>query len=163
MHDDPIDRRRFTALLVGATTLAACEEGSPPDDPDDDAVPIIRLDALAAGRPVDFWYPERRHAAFAVKLGAPVEGGVGPDGDIVAWHRACPHMGCPISAVDLDKAMLGPCPCHRSTFDLRTGTQIQGRATQGLVRVKLEVLADGTLCATGLEGVPFGDPLPEAT
>lgn len=161
MHDDRIDRRRFTTVLLGATALAACEEGEPPKPADPNARPVVHLDALADGSTVDFWYPERRHAAFAVKLGAPVDGGVGPDQDIVAWHRACPHMGCPISAVDVQRNCLGPCPCHRSTFDLRTGVQIQGRASQNLVRVRLEVLADGTVCATGIEGVPFGDPLPE--
>lgn len=166
MHDDPIDRRRFAALLAGATALAACDDGGgadPAPPPDPDARPVVHLDALAAGRAVDFWYPEERHAAFAIKLGERVVGGVGPDGDIVAWHRACPHMGCAINAVDYEHQRLGPCPCHLSTFDLRSGDQVQGRATQGLVRVKLEVLPDGTVCATGLEGVPYGDPLPEST
>ncbi len=156
------DRRGFIgAALAGVAGVAlGCEEGPPPDPPplpDDRILPS----ALAAG-PVDFTYPTPRHAAFALKLGRPVEGGVGPDGDVVAFHRACPHMGCPLTRVDHAKATLGPCACHRSLFDLsRGGAQIYGRATQGLVKVLLEEQADGSFCAVGIEGLPYGEPLRE--
>ena len=57
----------------------------------------------------------------------------------------------------LGKGEFGPCVCHFSRFDLRmSGRQIEGRATQRLVRVNLE-LEGGELYATGIEGVPFGE------
>ncbi len=122
---------------------------------------IVAEDALEEGVALIFQYPPQ-HEAFIVKLGRPAEGGVGPDGDIVAFHTACPHMGCPINPAgpeQLGTGVFGPCRCHQSTFDLKTsGRQIYGRATQNLVRVLIE--SDlGEIYAVGIEGLPFGEAL----
>jgi arsenite oxidase small subunit len=126
-------------------------------------VRVASLGELDGGGLVDFAYPEARHQAFAVKLGVAAEGGVGPDRDVVAFHRACPHMGCLLTVVDAGAGTLGPCACHFSLFDLkRGGAQVYGRATQNLVRVLLEVRDEGgesIVYASGLEGLPYGEAL----
>jgi arsenite oxidase small subunit len=118
---------------------------------------VAHRDEVSA-EPLDFEYPPG-HQAFIVKLGRPANGGVGPDGDIVAFHRACPHRGCAIGDVDLQRGELGPCPCHMSTFDLASGgLQVFGVASQNLVQVVLEERDSGGIHAVGLVGVPYGEP-----
>lgn len=165
----PISRRRLTQLLAAASAgglAAACgDSGSGPQEvegrPTEGPQRVIRLIDLVDGEPHWFEYPEG-HEAFAVKLAAPLPGGAGPNGDIVAYQNACPHMGCPLTEVDAEAGTLGPCACHFSLFDLRrNGAQVRGRATQNLVRVNLEVDADGILCATGINGLPYGEALRE--
>jgi arsenite oxidase small subunit len=123
------------------------------------------VSGLTVGEPVAFEYPTG-HAAILLKVEKPAELGSGGGADLVAYHVACPHMGCPIPATDtenLSKGILGPCPCHESTFDMcARGRQIYGRATQNLVRVLLEVQGDDVY-ATGVEGLPFGEPLRATT
>ena len=119
---------------------------------------IAEADELEVGRIVEFEYPES-HAAFLVVLEGAAEGGVGKDENIVAFHRACPHMGCPLVSLDSEKAQLGPCGCHRSLFDLRNGgAQIYGMATQRLPQIALEVRGKD-LFATGVRGLPYGEAL----
>ena len=122
---------------------------------------VVALDELEDGVSRTFHYPPQ-HSAFIVKLGQPAEGGIGPDADIVAFHLACPHMGCPLGVTDaeaLSNGVLGPCGCHQSTFDLRFGgRQIYGRASQNLVRVLLEY-DFVNIFAVGIEGVPFGEAM----
>ncbi len=153
--------RRELGQLLGAGLLggaaAACGQ-EPEEETSDGRTLVASLKELGDGDSIDFEYPEG-HAAFVAKLGVSAEGGLGPDADIVAFHKACPHMGCPIfpDADTLGKGEFGPCVCHFSRFDLRmSGRQIEGRATQRLVRVNLE-LEGGELYATGIEGVPFGE------
>ncbi len=159
---DPPNRRDVTGLLLagGAASVAmGCEEGPPPDLVGGPRT-VVHIDDLVAGRAVDFAYPEAHHAAFAIRLGARAAGGVGPDGDIVAFQRACPHMGCRITRIDAERGAFGPCACHQSLFDLRQGgLQIYGRASQNLVQIQLELLPDGTLCAVGLSGLTYGEAL----
>ncbi len=149
-----ISRRSFGVGLVAGTALATtagCDEPTL----------VASISNLQEGVAVPFRYPPQ-HPAFIVKLGQPAEGGIGPDADIIAFHVACPHMGCPLPIADqsaVGQGRLGPCRCHQSTFDLRhLGRQIIGRASQNLVRVLLE--SDGTqIYAVGIAGTPFGEPL----
>ena len=152
-----ISRRAFGRGAIGGTVVAAvsttgCGEVQ---------APIASLSSLKVGESVPFMYPDS-HPAFLVKLGAVAEGGIGPDADIVAFHTACPHMGCPLpvgNAEAITRGELGPCACHQSTFDLRAhGRQIYGRASQNLVRVLLEIQGDD-IYAVGIEGLPFGEAL----
>ena len=57
---------------------------------------IASLSDLKQGEPVDFNYPLQGQPNFLVKLGESAQGGVGPDGDIVAFSYLCAHMGCPL-------------------------------------------------------------------
>ncbi|MFT7622511.1 MAG: arsenite oxidase small subunit [Myxococcota bacterium] len=120
---------------------------------------VAALSELTVGQSVAFAYPEP-HAAMLVKLNRPAEFGVGPGQAVVAYHVACPHMGCPVVTLDAQKlaaGQFGPCVCHGSLFDLTAhGRQIHGRASQDLVRVQLRVDGDA-IYATGIVGLPFGE------
>jgi arsenite oxidase small subunit len=56
-----------------------------------------------------------------IKLGRKVDGGGGPDGDIVAFSTLCPHKGYPLGYVAADKTL--NCPGHYSRFDCEKGGQ----------------------------------------
>lgn len=151
--------RRDVGCLLGSGLLGSAAIACGPQPPPEvNRTWVSSVDELANGDSVDFEFPTG-HDAFVVKLGEPAEGGLGPDADIVAFHKACPHMGCPIvpDSESLGQGELGPCVCHFSRFDLRmSGRQIEGRASQRLVRVTLE-LEEGELYATAVEGIPFGE------
>ena len=159
-------RRRFLLIGGGALGSLALVRCTGPLVPDLDSirpiacprVPIGSLSDLAVGVPFDFDYPEAGVECFAVKLGNAAQEGVGPDTDVVAYSYLCTHMGCSLrDTYDHDHAVLGPCPCHFSTFSLaHEGMVVLGQATQNLVRIELEV-ADGELFATGLAGVIYGE------
>jgi arsenite oxidase small subunit len=90
-----------------------------------------------------------------MKMGRRVQGGVGPDGDIVAFSTLCTHMGCPLQ-YDV-QARAFKCGCHYSQFDPEMGGQmICGQATENLPQVTLAVSSDGAVTATGIEGLIYG-------
>lgn len=139
-----------------ALLAAACGTGG------DDVVKVASLDELEGGEPVAFELPDG-DACFAVGLDSPVEHGVGPGQNIVAYSTRCPHMGCPIEPRSADPATghFGPCACHQSVFDLRhDGRLICGRAGSNLARIELEVRGQG-LVALRRARPSFGEPLGE--
>ena len=84
---------------------------------------------MAVGQAIAFSYPDDSSPCTAIRIGAAVEGGVGPDRDIVAYSTLCTHMGCPV-AYDA-KSRCFKCPCHFSTFDAEKGGQmVCGQATE---------------------------------
>lgn len=119
---------------------------------------IAALRDLQPGEPISFKYPDDQHDNMLVQIGSRAQDGIGPDGDIVAYSVICPHMGCNIAAQYTAgrPAMLGPCPCHFSCFDIsKSGMQTQGVATQDLPQVLLEM--DGEeVFAIGLRGLLYG-------
>ncbi len=118
--------------------------------------PIARLSELAVGDTVAFEYPAPGDTSLLVRLGRPATGGAGPDSDVVAFSNRCTHMGCPIEDVRIDSGVLGPCPCHFTTFDLaRDGQVVLGQATQNLPRVDLELDGDD-IYATGVTRLIYG-------
>jgi cytochrome b6-f complex iron-sulfur subunit len=58
-----------------------------------------------------------------------------PEGDVVAFDRRCPHLGCPV----VWAAARGrfECPCHHAAFDARTGEVLFGPPTRGLTPVEV--------------------------
>lgn len=118
---------------------------------------IGSLSDLTPGEPFDFQYPLQGQKNFVVKLGAPASGGVGDDGDIVAFSYLCTHMGCPLIGLYKDEhKILGPCGCHFTTYDLtRHGIVVLGQATENLPQITLDI--DGEdLYATGVMGLIYG-------
>lgn len=120
---------------------------------------IGKLSKLKTNKPVYFSYPDEgaNSGSMLIKLGVPAGGGIGRDGDVVAFNSLCTHMGGPLGSTyqPADQA-LGPCPFHQSTFDLtRHGMIISGHATESLPQVLLE-LEGNDIYAVGLIGLIYG-------
>lgn len=114
---------------------------------------IASLADLSAGSAIDFDYPDGA-AAVLVDLGEATEGGVGPNGSIVAYSALCQHMGCAVEYRDATKDFF--CGCHASRFDARLGGQaVGGPAPRGLPRIALEIDGDD-IFATGIDGLVYG-------
>ena len=120
------------------------------------AKPLGLASKLRANVPVNFTFPDASSPCVLLKTGARVEGGVGPDADIVAFSTMCTHMGCPVSYEAATKTF--KCPCHYSMFDAEKGGQmICGQATENLPRIVLRYNAkDGALTAVSVNGLLYG-------
>lgn len=155
-------RRGFFKTLGGvsaASLLMTLPRESQAAEIVGDRIQVAPLDSLAVGDIIEFNYPTADDSAFLTRLARPALGGVGEGDDIVAFLRACPHMGCHIQELNIQEAVLGPCGCHRSRFDLsKGGLQIVGRATQNLVQIELEE-EEGLIIASGVLGLPYGHAL----
>ena len=118
---------------------------------------VAKLSHLAADRPVEFDYPDGHPytTAMLVKLNQPAGGGIGPDGDIVAFSKICTHMGGSLF-YNAQHKIAGPCDVHLTTFDLaRHGMVVAGHATIPLPQIILE-LDDDIIFATGIVGLLYG-------
>ncbi len=140
------------------------EPSQRPAGPTSDAAisgyPRIRVAAisdLAEGEPVRFEYPLQGQSNILIKLGRAAAGGIGPDADVVAFNELCTHMGCPIGSLfNQEHAVLGPCACHFTTFDLtHRGMVVIGQATENLPQVVLELAGDDIM-AVGVNGIVYG-------
>ena len=111
---------------------------------------------------MNFNYPLKETGNILVKLGVKAEGGVGTDGDIVAFSSICQHQGCtwgfvaagdspPCSATKA-AGPVGYCCCHGSTYDLvNAANVIAGPAPKPVPQVTLEVdSSTGDIYATGM-------------
>lgn len=126
---------------------------------------VAKVSELKVDQPLQFRYPQNHlnNVTMIVKTGVPSLGGVGPDGDIVAFSSICTHMGGNMMGkrkrrqkYQPDTKMLGPCPLHLTTFDLtRAGIVVAGQATQNLPQIVLEMKGD-QIYATGVLGLVFG-------
>jgi arsenite oxidase small subunit len=157
-------RRR---LLVGGAVLtvsgAACSllpsqsasANSPPGPTIYPSNRIGNLKHLQVDIPVQISYPDATSPGILLKLGHPVEGGVGPHRDIVAFSILCPHKGVRLNYVAADKSL--NCEAHQSRFDCEKGGQeIWGHATQNLPQFKLRVDHHGDVFAEGVDELIYG-------
>jgi len=116
---------------------------------------LANLNDLAVNEPLNVTYPDDDAPGVLLKLGEAVEGGVGPDGDIVGFSTICPHKGYPMAYNAEDRTM--NCPGHYSRFDLENGgLQIWGQATQNLPQYALRVDDQGDIYAEGLDELLYG-------
>ncbi len=116
---------------------------------------IGKLADLKVNEPVDITYPDENSPGILVKLGTKVEGGAGPDGDVVAFSVLCPHKGFPLSYSAADKTL--NCPGHFSRFDCEAGgQQIWGHATQNLPQFELRIDDAGDIYAEGTDELIYG-------
>jgi arsenite oxidase small subunit len=118
--------------------------------------PIGTAANMPVNEAVSFSYPDEASPCVAVKLGAPVPGGVGPDGDIVAYSTLCTHQGC---VMTYDAASRNfKCPCHFSIFDCeKEGQMVIGQATENAPSIILAYNAeDGSVTAVGVDGLIYG-------
>ncbi|GCA49465.1 arsenite oxidase subunit AioB precursor [Sinorhizobium sp. KGO-5] len=160
-----IGRRQFlrgSALAAASATVAAAGAGMPQAQA---AVPSARVDypsnrlanvsELALNEPLDVTYPDEDAAGVLLKLGTRVEGGVGPDGDIVGFSTICPHKGFPLS-YSADQRTFN-CPGHYSVFDPeKGGQQVWGQSTQNLPQYVLRVADNGDIFAEGVDELLYG-------
>ena len=110
---------------------------------------------LKANEPLDIAYPDAESPGVLLKLGTAVEGGVGPDGDIVAYSVLCPHKGWTMTYNAGDKTL--NCPGHFSRFDCEAGgQQVWGHATQNLPQFELRVDDKGDIYAEGVDELIYG-------
>jgi arsenite oxidase small subunit len=110
---------------------------------------------LALNEPFDVAYPDEEAPGVLLKLGKAVEGGVGPDGDIVGFSTVCPHKGFPLNYNAERRTM--NCPGHYSVFDCEAGgQQTWGHATQNLPQFMLRVDDKGDIYAEGVDELLYG-------
>jgi arsenite oxidase small subunit len=110
---------------------------------------------LKPNEPLDVGYPDNDAPGVLLKLGTRVEGGAGPDGDIVGFTTICPHKGFPLNYNAEDRTL--NCPGHYSRFDCEAGgLQIWGQATQNLPQYQLRVDDKGDIFAEGLDELIYG-------
>lgn len=116
---------------------------------------LANIKDLKLNEPLDIVYPDDDAPGVLLKLGKPVEGGVGPDGDIVGFSTVCPHKGFPMSYNTSDRTL--NCPGHYSRFDCeKGGQQVWGQATQNLPQYFLRVDAKGDIYAEGVDELLYG-------
>jgi nitrate reductase gamma subunit len=125
-------------------------------------VKIVSIKDLGPNAPIRFNYPLVNESNIIVKLGQKAQGGVGPDGDIVAFSTGCQHLGCDARYVPQNAASIcdssykapgpvGYCCCHASIFDfLNGGKVLSGPSPLPLPQVKLEVDSSGDIYAVGM-------------
>ena len=116
---------------------------------------LANIKDLKLNEPVDVSYPDDAVPGVLLKLGKSVEGGVGPDGDIVGFTTVCPHKGYPMFYHTGDRTL--NCPGHYSRFDCeRGGQQVWGHATQNLPQYVLRVDSKGDIYAEGVDELLYG-------
>jgi len=127
------------------------------------AVPVLRryervrianIRDLRVGEPLEGSYMGK--PIVVLKLGEPAQGGVGPEGDIVAFSILCTHMGGRLVYDPSNKALV--CPLHYSVFDpARGGMIVVGHGTEYLPQVVLEYdERTGDIYAIGFNRLVYG-------
>ena len=85
-----------------------------------------------------------------------MQGGVGPDGDVVGFTTLCPHKGFPLQLrrrgphLELPRPLLALRPARRAA------SQIWGHATQNLPQYALRVDDKGDIYAEGVDELLYG-------
>lgn len=137
---------------VGAPQARAATAAAGVDYP---ANRLANISELTLNEPLDVAYPDEDASGVLLKLGTRVEGGVGPDGDIVGFSTICPHKGFPLSYSADNKTF--NCPGHFSVFDPeKGGQQVWGQATQNLPQYVLRIADNGDIFAEGVDELIYG-------
>jgi arsenite oxidase small subunit len=126
-------------------------------------VKIANINDLTGGKTVVFNYPLEETPNILAKLGVKAEGGVGPEGDVVAFSTICQHLGCIVGFVPAGGSPLcnssytttgpvGYCCCHGSVYDLADGANVLSPpAPRPLPQVTLEFdSSTGDIYAVGM-------------
>ena len=116
---------------------------------------LANLSDLTENEPLSVSYPDDSAAGVLLKLGTAVEGGAGPDGDVVGFSIVCPHKGWPL--VYSAESRTFNCRGHYSVFDPeKGGEQTWGQATQNLPQYVLSVDDAGDIHAEGIDELIYG-------
>ena len=139
-------------LIPGLASAVAGTSAEKPAAPP--AVRIADIASLKVDVPLPFTYPDENSQAMLLRLRQPAQGGVGPDGTIVAYSQLCTHKGCPVAYRPERKLFI--CPCHWSSFDpAKAGQMVIGQGSHSLPRILLRVEA-GAVHAVGVDGLIYG-------
>jgi len=163
-----ISRRGFLKLGGGATAIGAASlasAGVAAKGADGQVgrttlpyphIVIGKAKKMPKNKPVSFSYPDESSPCVVIRMGEQVPGGVGPNGDIVAYSVLCTHMGCPVSYDENSRDF--KCPCHYSVFDSeKEGQMVTGQATENLPSILLAYDAkDDSVRAVGVDGLIYG-------
>ncbi|WP_417809654.1 arsenate reductase (azurin) small subunit [Thioclava sp.] len=140
-------------IMTGVQARAA----TPSAQIDYPSTKLANIADLTINDPVDIEFPDSDSPGVLLKMGEAVEGGVGPDSDIVAYSVLCPHKGWQLSYNGDDRTL--NCPGHFSRFDTEAGgQQVWGHATQNLPQFTLRVDDKGDIYAEGTSDLIFGRP-----
>lgn len=143
-----------TAAVLPAEQAKAAPANAQIDYPSNK---LANVADLKVNEPLDIEYPDAESPGALIKMGQAVEGGVGPDGDIVAFSTLCPHKGWNLNYKAGDRTF--NCPGHFSRFDVDAGgQQVWGHATQNLPQFTLRVDENGDIFAEGASDLIFGRP-----
>jgi arsenite oxidase small subunit len=116
---------------------------------------LANIADLKPNEPLEVSYPDAAMPGVLIRLGKAVEGGVGPDGDVVGFTTICPHKGFPMTYHAADRTL--NCPGHYSRFDVEAGgQQVWGHATQNLPQYVLRVDDKGDIYAEGVDELLYG-------
>lgn len=149
----------IAAVSRSISSTAATTSGQPTTFP---RVEVANLGDLVVNVPVFFNYPLDDEPNVLVKLGLKASGGVGPDGDIVAFSLLCQHLGCVYSFVPPGSSPtckhsfsasrpVGFCCCHGSIYDLLNDAKvIGGPSPRPLPHVILDVDSSGNIFAISM-------------
>jgi arsenite oxidase small subunit len=159
-----MNRRDFlivgTAGVAGAFAAPAFSRpaaAESPASPPATGGPVVDVAKLADLRPdaaIPFAYPDPDSPALLVALTAPGQGGVGPDGRVVAFSQLCTHKGCPVNF--LPNRQMFVCPCHWSSFDpAKRGQMVIGQGSAPLPQIRLRI-RDGIVQSHGIDGLIYG-------
>ena len=126
-------------------------------------VKVANISDLAGGATVTFNYPLDNTPNLLAKLDQKAAGGVGPDGDIVAFSQVCQHLGCIWGYVPKSgspkcdnsykaAAPVGYCCCHGTVYDLvNSAAVLEGPSPRPQPQVVLEFdSSSGDIYATGM-------------
>ena len=157
-----VGRRRFltgsAAVTVGAAVALTGREARAQTAAARVEYPANRLanlSDLVDNEPLEVAYPDADAPGVLLKLGKAVEGGAGPNGDVVGFSTVCPHQGFPLGYSADDRTM--NCPGHYSRFDVEAGgQQVWGQATQNLPQYTLRVDDAGEIYAEGVDELLYG-------
>ena len=118
-----LDRRRFLGVAGCAALLVAGGEWLARQGADS-AAPLT-IEPIDANRLAD----GEAHTVSAIGGGEALVVRL-PAGDVVAFDRRCPHLGCPVVWSAANGRF--ECPCHHAAFDARTGRVLFGPPRRGL-------------------------------
>ena len=150
------------SMALGAIYLAGCTDEKTetvvqPKSTPDEGYPVLKianLKDIKVNEPITFDYPLKTQGNYLVDLGEEVPGGVGPNKSIVAYNRACQHMGCPANYDETRKTFF--CPCHQTTYDPSFhGSVVIGQGKASLPRILLKIENDEVF-SIGVEGLIYG-------
>jgi len=116
---------------------------------------LANLSDLEPNVPFDVAYPDDGAPGVLLKLGKPVEGGAGPEADVVGFTTMCPHKGYPLH-YNSDRRTLN-CPGHYAVYDCEAGGhETWGHSTQNLPQYALRIDEKGDIYAEGLDELLYG-------